>query len=306
VKTFSYIVVAFSIVACFAVACAGVFAAIDEQTVFAVVSVDAGEDPVVVIHLDATDNHRGACPSGMAEVDGDYCSDVREVCLRWVDREGNAIPEAIPGPAASDLDRSGRCAEWEFPTRCVGSIVHKHYCIDLYEYPNVAGAIPRSWMNWYDGQRACAADGKRLCTRAEWTLACEGPNMMPYPYGEGYRRDSTACNIDNTTPVDSETGKKVSVFDATSHGTRAAKLLDGMLKPSGSMPACVSPYGVYDMVGNLDEQVVNTSGHPHWSGLMGGHVFGVRNACRPMTDAHDENFGWYETTARCCKSIGEK
>ena len=47
--------------------------------------------------------------------------------------------------------------------------------------------------------------------------------------------------------------------------------------------ACVSPYGVYDMTGNVDEWVVNESGRPYKSGLKGGYWGPVRDRCRPMT-----------------------
>jgi len=76
--------------------------------------------------------------------------------------------------------------------------------------------------------------------------------------------------------------------------------LHNMLVLSGSKEQCVSDWGVYDMPGNVDEWVVNESGKPFVSGLMGGHVFGVRNASRPMTDAHGPTFSWYETGTRCC------
>ena len=72
---------------------------------------------------------------------------------------------------------------------------------------------------------------------------------------------------------------------------------------SGSMP-CISPYGVYDMTGNVDEWVINSSGHPYKSGLMGGHwVRGARNRCRPETVAHAESTVFYEIGGRCCKDI---
>jgi formylglycine-generating enzyme required for sulfatase activity len=64
----------------------------------------------------------------------------------------------------------------------------------------------------------------------------------------------------------------------------------------------VSPYGVHDMVGNVDEWVVNVSqfGHPYVSGLKGGYWGPVRTRCRPMTTAHDENFRYYQIGFRCC------
>ena len=80
-----------------------------------------------------------------------------------------------------------------------------------------------------------------------------------------------------------------------------AQRLDEMLAPAGSKLLCVSSFGVYDMVGNIDEFVINETGQPYVSGLMSGHVFGVRNACRPMTEAHGPGFGWYETGGRCCR-----
>lgn len=230
------------------------------------------------------------CPKGMAFVDGEYCPEVEQVCLRWVDATG--VPTEPPVPPMT-----GRCGEWRYPSRCKTATVHKSFCIDVYEYPNVAGVKPQSWMTWRDVKRACEGQGKRLCTRSEWTFSCEGPEMKPYPYGDGYHRDRTSCNTDNPVPKD------VDVFKSTAPHDAMSQKLDAMLVPAGSMPNCVSPFGVYDMVGNIDEQIVNESGRPYASGLMSGHVFGVRNACRPMTDAHNEDFGWYETGGRCCGDV---
>jgi len=262
------------------------------------------------------------CPAGMVEIDGEYCPNAQETCLHWVDAKGVESPEAKP----SAKFPTGRCGEWAYPTRCLGPKVHKHYCIDTYEYPNVEGQRPQSWMTWYDVKAACESQGKRLCTKPEWEFACEGPNMQPYPYkghGEhpGYTRDKTACNFDNEVPMDPlRPGHKVDVFDSKHPHDRVSNILDDMLKPSGSMPECVSPWGVHDMVGNIDEFVEGPVKH-HWvppsqnngkvdrgpfiSGLMSGHVFGVRNQCRAITDGHNEAFGWYETGGRCCSDPHE-
>lgn len=232
------------------------------------------------------------CPEGMVLVDGDYCPDVEQECLHWVDATGAATEAPKPG-------MTGRCGEWRYPSKCLSLKVHKRFCIDRYEYPNVKGERPKSWMTWETMKAACEAQGKRLPTRSEWTFACEGPDMKPYPYGDGYHRDRTACNFDNPVP------KGVDVFKSRAPGDEMTKRLDAMLVPSGSMPRCVSPFGVFDMVGNIDESVVNETGKPYVSGLMSGHVFGVRNACRPMTEAHGPSFGWYETGGRCALSLKE-
>lgn len=267
------------------------------------------------------------CPAGMVEIEGTYCPHVQEECLTWVDSNGVASKAAIPTPQFP----TGRCGEWKYPSKCLTPVEarpHVHYCIDKFEFPNVEGQRPQSWTTWNSMKAACEGIGKRLCTKPEWEFACEGPDMQPYPYvghgaHPGYSRDKTACNFDNDIPRDPtrcnpKTGKcgAISVFDARQPGDRVATILDDLLKNSGEMKDCVSPFGVHDQVGNLDEFVEGPVKH-HWvppsqnggkpdrgpfiSGLMSGHVFGVRNQCRAITDGHNEGFGWYETGGRCCE-----
>jgi hypothetical protein len=275
----------------------------------------APETPVVTVaagdfaslrDMPASDKGATGCPAGMVEVEGDYCPNAQEVCLHWVDAHGVESEAAKP----SKKFPTSRCGEWAYPTKCLSAhMVHKHYCIDTYEYPNHKGERPQTWMNWYDVKNACEAQGKRLCTKEEWTFACEGPDMQPYPYKghgthPGYSRDKTACNFDNPVPHEIRDILKVSRPDQPE-----AIILQNLLVPSGDMPDCVSPFGVYDMVGNADEFVNNTAipehspSAPYRSGLMSGHVFGVRNQCRAITDGHNEWFGWYETSGRCCDDV---
>ena len=70
---------------------------------------------------------------------------------------------------------------------------------------------------------------------------------MPYPYG--YERDADACVVDRPwRPVDEDalsqrTSERTSIeLDRLWQGER-----------SGSRPRCRSPFGVYDMAGNVDE-----------------------------------------------------
>ena len=246
---------------------------------------------VTVVSSAAATEVTSPCPENTVLVEGEYCPEVEQICLQWVDSHGKATKEAIPKPG-----QTGRCGTWKSPARCLSAKTeHKRFCVDKYEYPNIKGQKPISWISWEQMKTVCEGDGKRLCTRSEWTLACEGPEMHPYPYGDGYHRDKTACNIDNAMPK----GIK-NILKVTKHDSPEGEMLDNLLVESGSMERCVSPYGAYDMVGNLDEPVVNPTGRPFKSGLMSGHVFGVRNACRPMTEAHNEWFAWYETGGRCC------
>ncbi len=235
-----------------------------------------------------------ACPPDMVEINGDYCPNEEIVCLYNTDNDGNRLP----GPG--DIGKA--CGEYKNPSRCLSDKVHMHYCIDRYEWPNKEGQVPQDWMNYFDAQKAVASVGKRICTHKEWTLAAEGPNMHPLPYGDGFHR-TRLCNFDNHNPG-------IDVFQSKSPNDEASQKLRALLVPSGSMPNCVSDFGVHDQSGNIDEWVVNessqdmcinkTSGNCR-TGLMGGHIWHVRNASRPMTTAHGAGFGWYETGARACK-----
>jgi sulfatase modifying factor 1 len=223
-----------------------------------------------------------ACPPEMVEIDGDYCPYVEQKCVRWLD------PATHLQCAEFDkLANSGKCAM---------KTEHKHFCVDRYEWPNKAGAMPVSMASWNDAKASCDALGKRLCSDTEWTLSCEGQDHRPYPYGEGYARDDQACNIDKPYILPDA----VKIFDPKTAAGELARL--DQREPSGSRNSCVSPYGVHDMVGNVDEWVVNVSqaGKPFQSGLKGGYWGPVRTRCRPMTTAHDEKFRYYQIGFRCC------
>jgi sulfatase-modifying factor enzyme 1 len=217
----------------------------------------------------------GACPTGMVEVDGDYCPNVEQKCLRWLDPETKQ-----------------RCAEFAPTSSCKGKQIHKHFCIDRFEYPNVQGEKPAVMKTWLDAKATCSAEGKHLCGDSEWTLACEGRERLPYPYG--YTRSDAACNIDKPHPEVDE----AAMANPARRDAEVARL--DQRDPSGAREACVSPYGVYDMTGNVDEWVVNESGKPYKSGLKGGYWGPVRDRCRPMTIAHDEEFSFYQIGFRCC------
>jgi len=254
-------------------------------------SVDPGPAPMASFTVLASSGLKGTatpsieiepkaqCPEGMVEVEGDYCPNVEQKCLRWLDPTTQM-----------------RCAEFEPQTKCIGKTVHKKFCIDRFEYPNKPGEKPVVMKTWYEAKNACTAQGKRLCGDSEWTLACEGEERLPYPYG--YARNPEACNIDKPHPAVNEDA----LANPATRAAEAARL--DQRDPSASREACVSPYGVHDMTGNVDEWVVNESGTPYKSGLKGGYWGPVRTRCRPMTTAHYEMFSFYQIGFRCCGEPG--
>jgi hypothetical protein len=225
-----------------------------------------------------------ACPSGMVEVEGEYCPAAEQLCRRMVD------------PKHPERDR---CEEFSPTVRCLGPTVHKHVCIDRYEWPNQPGTKPDIAMDWNHANEQCKAAGKRLCTDSEWTLACEGQERLPYPYG--YVRNAEACNIDRPYIVPDD----AKWANLKTRPEEAARL--DQRDPSGARESCVSPYGVYDMTGNVDEWVVNEKGNekekPYVSGLKGGYWGPVRDRCRPMTTDHNQWHTGYQIGFRCCEDV---
>jgi len=223
-----------------------------------------------------------ACPADMLLVDGKFCSDLELRCLEQFHAPQNHL----------DV-----CKAFAEPTRCVGTETPMRYCIDRYEFPNRKGGRPMVMQNFYQAEVHCAKAGKRMCTENEWTLACEGPERKPFPYG--YVRDPTICNGDK--PWDRPNKQKIEDRDAK----ELERLWLGL--ESGSQPKCVSDYGVFDMPGNADELAASTSTFPgkkksNFDNVTTGGpwYYGTRNACRPKIYSHDESFAYYYLSWRCC------
>ena len=153
-------------------------------------------------------------------------------------------------------------------------------------------------VNWYEAEDLCADEGKRLCNEDEWTFACEGEEATPYPYG--YTRDATACVIDQPWRPFHESALR------PRDGANAAAELDRLWQgvPSGSQPRCRSPFGVYDLTGNVDEWTRTVREGERPSILKGGYWGPVRTRCRPATRSHDENHIFYQQGVRCCSDVG--
>lgn len=224
-----------------------------------------------------------SCPGDMVLVEGDYCPDVEQVCEKLDTRIHNA-------------NGFVKCDKYRSPSKCLSkNRPHMKFCMDRFEFPNREGSLPLVMVSWNQMAEACRVQGKRICRDVEWTQACEGPDMLPYPYG--YERSADKCNIDHPQKPG---------FDATQPMTPELVARLDQRVPSGSMPDCVSPYGVHDMTGNVDESVVNSQGKPFKSAEMGGHwIVGARNRCRPRTIVHNEDFQFYEIGGRCCKDTNE-
>ncbi|MBI4951805.1 MAG: SUMF1/EgtB/PvdO family nonheme iron enzyme [Myxococcales bacterium] len=216
-----------------------------------------------------------SCPAGTVLVAGTHHEQLQRICTDY--RAGKCLA-FLPGlvlqePAAT-------------PVRT---------CMDVFEWPNENGALPKVMLSYLEAEAACAGAGKRLCTEREWELACEGPASLPWPYG--WAKRSGACHVD--APYKAHVESRFESPDPAVRERETARLWQGV--PSGSFPACVSPFGVHDLVGNVEEWVATS--RPEWpyrSALKGGYWSKSHTGCRGTNERHDVRFRFYEIGFRCC------
>jgi hypothetical protein len=240
-----------------------------------------------------------SCPAGMVLVEGEYCPDVEQSCLEWMD------------PPTSRYAHF-RCKRYAKPSVCKGAKVHRRYCIDITERTEAESLrersermarggrwaesaeplegkeskLPRHFMSWTSSKKLCESEGARLCRESEWVFACEGEEMRPYPYG--WERDSNACNTDITDGIG-----------------RVGRLVDHRAE-AGSHAKCASPFGVQDMAGNVEEWAqADGPGQGSKMGwkevLKGSWWIPSRHACRQFQVGHNDVYNGAETGTRCCK-----
>jgi formylglycine-generating enzyme len=209
-----------------------------------------------------------ACPFDMVHVSGNYCPEVEQTCKAYLDP-----------PPYQNL----RCGEYSRNPRCVKPKVAKDFCIDREEHTDPGTDVARVDVSFIDAKSVCASAGKTLCKEDEWTFACEGEEMRPYPYG--FTRDSKACNIDKNN------------LGSPGKGLRDLRA------PNSAYAQCMSPFGVHNMTGNVDEWAERDGAQK--SVLHGGWWLPGRNRCRATTAEHGPEYTAKQVGFRCCKSTEE-
>jgi len=194
-------------------------------------------------------------------------------------------------------------------------------CIDIFEFPNKPCELPMVWVAPVQAKVICELQGKRLCSQAEWTLACNGDpdGGKPRKFAYGDEMDLEICNTNKS--VD-----KYSPGCVADTASTAWKTCGTNTEPTGSYPRCRSRFGVFDQHGNVAEIMARLDPDGHWYSQLKGSAFFYVDVARkpderppkgretyPDQCAYDArwhveplNEAWhvnYHLGFRCCKGV---
>jgi hypothetical protein len=140
--------------------------------------------------------------------------------------------------------------------------------------------LPWSGATFHQSLAACAAAGGRLCTHEEWLAACEGAAQNTYPYGNTY--SELSCN-----GKDYQDDADASV-------------------PTGSLEACVSEDGAWDLSGNLREWTVDPTDTDEPTHVVRGGSFNtpaIGLTCAFTMSRADNDVVLPAIGFRCCRDV---
>jgi sulfatase modifying factor 1 len=205
------------------------------------------------------------CPDEMALVQGRFCIDRWEASLVEIDGDRPFSPFASPTSAR---------------VRAVSK----------------PGVVPQGYVSRDQAEAACEASGKRLCKEDEWVTACRGDPPHAYPYGDARRKG--ACNDAGISPLHVYYPEAPSTYMPGPMNDPRLNQTHDTVSKTGAFTECTNGYGVYDMVGNLHEWVMSSTGT-----FRGGYFQDTKingEGCAYRTTAHAPAYHDYSTGFRCC------
>jgi formylglycine-generating enzyme len=204
-------------------------------------------------------------------------------------------------------------------------------CIDQYEFPDVPCEYPVVHVTAREAVLLCEAVGKRICDAHEWEGACAGAvHEADLEYAWGHSRVEMQW-------LHNEKRDMVWAYGPTKDQSKCATgsvkspmcpgagydLCGSNTYPTGAFPSCVSPFGAYDLHGNVaehmnlpmrPEELASRGGYGHTEMKGSWFIFAT-------IEAHPDDCRWrapdwhgsritdvashsnYHLGFRCCKSL---
>lgn len=154
---------------------------------------------------------------------------------------------------------------------------------------------PMVQVTWFGARAYCTYYGWRLPTEVEWEKAARGTDNRPYPWGDKFERNN-ANFYSSKDLYEKITGK---LGDTTPVGFYNGKTYDGYETLDSP-----SPYGLYDMAGNVWQWTGDVYEEQHYRYMRGGSKMEYEYNLRVWTrnNAAPEYFG-PSVGFRCARDI---
>lgn len=208
------------------------------------------------------------------DFDGDGTADWSSKENSMVEHAFTAYSEAVfrvrdaDGATASDTIKIIICPD------DMRTVEGGKFCIDTYEFPNKRNTKPQVNVTYSEALQICRSLGKRLCTSAEWEMACtDGRGKNKYPYGKRY--DVDKCNTLGNPRVKNSLAKSGEFFD------------------------CKTGADIFDMSGNLAEWTEGSGNQPFAYG--GSWQNGLQGSGCDSKVQLGKDRKYFYVGFRCCK-----
>lgn len=272
---------------------------------------DAGAEAGVLMEPQLPDAYL-ACPSDMVNVNDEFCIDRYEASIFETDQGRLTSPYYTPNRWKAKLSHN----YWSIYYGTKGTTLGKNtpppslepwqleteYSVEARSLPNT---IPNGYLNARVAEAACKNARKRLCDVVEWRKACQSQDRTNYPYGNQYVYGK--CNYERSSHPAQLLQGSVAEYNLLDPRLNMIDYRgEPYLRRTGEVSTCKSRWGddsVYDMVGNLDEWALDSSGGKYV--IVGGAYSRGRTerGCQARIDSHSPNYEDYSLGTRCCKDV---